>query len=97
MTHMILPVLFVVGILALGVWSMLSLARTSAEVYKNLDAFKAEAEATDDYKILCDINTRLIAYARKNCYLRAYGEAALKVNIYVHTKAELIRKFSSHK
>ena len=97
MTHMILPVLFVVGILALGVWSMLGLARTSAEVYKKLDAFKAEAEATDEYLSLCDINARMVEYARKYCVLRQYGAYAKEVNVYITTKADTIRRLSHKK
>ena len=95
MTHMILPTLFVVGIVALVVWSGVSLARTTAEVYKKLDAFKAEA--TDEYLSLCDINSRMVEYARKYCVLRQYGAYAKEVNIYIITKADTIRKLSAKK
>ena len=97
MTHMIFPTLFVVGILALGVWSMVSLARTSADVYKKLDEFKAEAEATDEYLSLCDINARMVEYARKYCVLRQYGAYAKEVNVYITTKAQTIHKLSQKK
>jgi hypothetical protein len=94
---MILPTLFVIGIFALGAWSITGLARTSADVYKKLDEFKAEAEATDDYTKLCDINTRMVEYARNYCVLRQYGAYAKEVNIYIHTKADTIRKLSIKK
>jgi len=94
MMHTIVFYLVIVGFFALAILSMWGLAYESGKIHDALKAFRIEAEATDDYKALCDINSRLIAYARKNCFLRAYGEHAREVNIYIHTKAETIRKLS---
>lgn len=92
--HPIIGILIIVTVVVLGVWAVFGLARTSAEVYKKLDEFKAEAEATDEYLSLCDINTRLIEYANKYCVIRQYGAAAKEVNIFITTKANVIRKLS---
>ena len=72
---------------------MWGLSKAAGKVHDDLDSFKAEAEATDDFETLGAINKRLCEYARKNCF-RGLSDHAREVNIFIVTKANTIRKLT---
>jgi hypothetical protein len=86
--------LIVVGFVAAFCWATFRLSTTAGIVHGKLDEFMAEANATTEITKLRDINKRLIAYAKANCWHKHFGNHAKEVNMYICAKSEGIKSCS---